>query len=273
MDYSPWVGKGNLAVFESTNISETKTDHAHQNWCACMWHQPLLTWFFWADSNRLNFLMTMDYSPWVDKGNLVVFESTNISETEKRLRPPKLVCMHVTSTPAYMIFLGRFQSIKFFDDHGLYIVHGSERENWPFLKVAISPKPERTTPTKIGVYVCYINSILAWFFWANSNRLNFLMTMDYSPWVEREIWPFLKVPISPKPRRPRPPKLVCMHLTTIPTCMNFLSRFQSIKFFHFYGLQVNFISETEKTTPTKIGVHALDINPYLHEFFEPIPID
>ena len=33
------------------------------------------------------------------------------------------------------------------------------------------------------------------------------------------------------------------------------------------------ISETRVTTPTKIGVHALDINPYLNEFFEPIPID
>ena len=33
------------------------------------------------------------------------------------------------------------------------------------------------------------------------------------------------------------------------------------------------ISETEKVTPTKIGVLALDINPYLHEFFEPILID
>ena len=33
------------------------------------------------------------------------------------------------------------------------------------------------------------------------------------------------------------------------------------------------ISETEKTMPTKIGVHAFDINPYLHKFFEPIPID
>ena len=31
------------------------------------------------------------------------------------------------------------------------------------------------------------------------------------------------------------------------------------------------ISETKKVTPTKIGVHACDINPYLHEFFEPIP--
>ena len=33
------------------------------------------------------------------------------------------------------------------------------------------------------------------------------------------------------------------------------------------------ISKTEETTPTKIGVHAFDINLYLHDFFEPIPID
>ena len=33
------------------------------------------------------------------------------------------------------------------------------------------------------------------------------------------------------------------------------------------------ISETRKGTPTKIGVHACDINPYLHEFFELIPIN
>ena len=33
------------------------------------------------------------------------------------------------------------------------------------------------------------------------------------------------------------------------------------------------ISETEEVTPTKIGVHGCDINPYLHEFFESIPID
>ena len=45
------------------------------------------------------------------------------------------------------------------------------------------------------------------------------MTMDYSPWSEREIWPFLKVAISPKPRKPHPPKLVYMHVTSIPTCM------------------------------------------------------
>ena len=35
----------------------------------------------------------------------------------------------------------------------------------------------------------------------------------------------------------------------------------------------NSISETRKAPPTKIGVHTFDINSYLPEFFEPIPIN
>ena len=45
-----------------------------------------------------------------------------------------------------------------------------------------------------------------------------------------------KLILSLKPERPHPPKLVCMHLTSIPTCINFLSRFRSIKFFDDHGL-------------------------------------
>ena len=33
------------------------------------------------------------------------------------------------------------------------------------------------------------------------------------------------------------------------------------------------ISETGESTLSKIGVHACDISPYLHEFFELIPIN
>ena len=33
------------------------------------------------------------------------------------------------------------------------------------------------------------------------------------------------------------------------------------------------ISESGDVTPAKIGVYTLDINPYLHEFFGPIPIN
>ena len=64
------------------------------------------------------------------------------------------------------------------------------------------------------------------------------MTMDYSPWSEREKWPFLRVAVSPKPERPHPPKLVYMHVTSMSTCMNFLGRFQLIKFFDDHGLYI-----------------------------------
>ena len=33
------------------------------------------------------------------------------------------------------------------------------------------------------------------------------------------------------------------------------------------------ISETEQATPIKFGLHACDVNPYLHKFFKPILID
>ena len=48
--------------------------------------------------------------------------------------------------------------------------------------------------------------------------------------------PFLKVTVSPKPERARPPKSVYLHLTSIPTCINFVSRFRPIKFFDDHGL-------------------------------------
>ena len=38
-------------------------------------------------------------------------------------------------------------------------------------------------------------------------------------------------------------------------------------------LESSNISKTGEAMPIKIGVHALDINPYLHEFFDPIPSD
>ena len=37
-----------------------------------------------------------------------------------------------------------------------------------------------------------------------------------------------------------------------------------------YKFESTNISETKEVTPTKIGVHVCYINPYLHDFFEPI---
>ena len=80
-----------------------------------------------------------------------------------------------------------------------------------------------TMPTKISVHACYINACLHEFFEPIFDQLNFLMTMDYSPWSEREIWPFLRVAVSPKLERAHPPKSVYMHVTSMPACMNFLN--------------------------------------------------
>ena len=93
--------------------------------------------------------------------------------------------------------------------------------------------------------------------------------MDYSPWSEREIWPILKVAISPKPKKLCPPNLVCMHFTFTPIGMNFMSRFISLNFFADHGLfrkgnlaicESSNISETGEALPKKIGVHVFDIN-------------
>ena len=96
--------------------------------------------------------------------------------------------------------------------------------------------------------------------------------MDYSPQSKREIWPFLKVAISLKPETSRQPKLVCMHVTSIPTCIEFLSRFQMIKG-NLAVFESSIIFETGDVMLTKIGVHECDINPYLHKYFKPIPND
>ena len=81
-----------------------------------------------------------------------------------------------------------------------------------------------------------INPYMHEFFELDSDRLNFLMTMDYSPWSEREIWPFLKGSSISETGETTPTKIGVYALDINPTCMNFLSQFRSIKFFDDHGL-------------------------------------
>ena len=108
-----------------------------------------------------------------------------------------------------------------------------KREIWPFLRVTVSPKPKRSRPPKL-VWM-YVTSTPTCMNFLNQFR-SIKIFDDHGPRVEREIWPFLKVAISPKPKRSRPPKLVWMYVTSTPTCMNFLNQFRSIKFFDDHGL-------------------------------------
>ena len=109
----------------------------------------------------------------------------------------------------------------------------SEREIWPFLRVVVSPKPERSrSPKLVYMHVTSIHTCINFF-----SRFRMIKFFDdHGLWSERENWPFLRVVVSPKPERSRPPILVYMHVTSIYICINFLSRFRSIKFFDDHGL-------------------------------------
>ena len=72
------------------------------------------------------------------------------------------------------------------------------------------------------------------------------MTMDYSPWSEREIWLFLKGAKSQKPKRPYPPKIgahayliilkvfVCFSMFTYPSLFTYC--FESLNACHKYSI-------------------------------------
>ena len=113
------------------------------------------------------------------------------------------------------------------------------------------------TPTITNRHAHYNPPVLFYVITSTSTCIKFLSRFYFwSPWTivhgpKGKFGRFLKVAISPKLERPRPPKSVCMYLTSIPTCINFLSRFRSIEFFHFYGL-----SKTKKATPTKLDTQV-----------------
>ena len=109
------------------------------------------------------------------------------------------------------------------------------------------------------------------------------MIMDYySPCPKRKIWPFLKGSHISAAENITPTKN-CVHACDINPYLhkffyqlNFLmtmdySPCPKKKIWPF--LKGSHISATEEATPAKNCVHACDINPYLHKFFEPNPIN
>ena len=93
----------------------------------------------------------------VRKGNLGIFEGSTISETGEAT--PAKIGVHACYINPYMHeFLSRFQSIKFFDDHGLLSM--VRKGNLAIFESSGISKTGEATPTKIGVYACYINAYL-----------------------------------------------------------------------------------------------------------------
>ena len=92
------VKKGNLAIFESSNISETREVTPTKIGLHACYINPYLHEFFepiWP------------------------FLKVLVSPKPEKPHPQKLMYMHVTSILTCMNFWSQFRSIKFFDDHGL----------------------------------------------------------------------------------------------------------------------------------------------------------
>ena len=94
----------------------------------------------------------------------ILFESGHwcISKSLKleKPSPPKLVCIYFTSIPTCMSFLSQI----------------------------LSPKLEKPHPSKL-VCMHFTSTLTCMNF---LSQFYFLTPMDYSPWSERETWPFLK---------------------------------------------------------------------------------
>ena len=195
--------------------------------------------------------------------------------------PPKLVCMHFTSTPTCLNFLSQFYFLTPMD-----YSPWSEGKFWLFWRQMKNEQNLRNwkNHTHQNRFACISHQpLLAWIFWANS--------IFRPPWtiVHGRKGNFgcfegnINVAISPKPERSHPPKSVCMHFTSTSTCMNFLSQFyfstpmdyspwSEGKFWLFWRQHKRSnTSETGEVTPTKIGLHAFHVDLYLSEIFELIP--
>ena len=178
MDYSPWSEREIWPFFESSQYLQNQyRPRPPKLVCMHNWHQLLTSMNFLKPIPiRLNFLMTMDYSPWSEREIWPFLRVVNISETGDIATPTKIGMTCITDINSLLAwhFLSQFWTIKFFDPHGLYIAHGSEREIWPFLEVVISLKPDIATPTKIGMTcITDINVLLAWNFLSQFQSIKF----------------------------------------------------------------------------------------------------
>ena len=118
MDYSPWF-EGKFWLFWRQTKKEqnlrNRRGYAHQNLFACVSHQLLLAWIFWANS--------IFWPPWTivhgSKGSFGCFEGkrkrSKISETGEAT--PTKICLHAFHINFYLHEF--FEPILFFDPHGL----------------------------------------------------------------------------------------------------------------------------------------------------------
>ena len=166
------VQKGNLAIFEGSNISETKWPHPPKLFCMYVisipgginFLSPLWSITFFGDHGLY---------PMVQKGNLAIFEGSNISKT-KEATPTKIV-LHVCDINPYLHII--FEPITI--DYIFWwpwTIHGPKA----IFEGSNISETEEAMPIKIVLHACdtnpYLHEFLSWFqlirFFDNSPKVN-----------------------------------------------------------------------------------------------------
>ena len=174
----------------------------------------------------------MVYSPWSKRE-----VSPNFNSKTGEALPTRIGVMHYT----IHTYLHKFCEPFLFDSivwHPwtiiVYGLKGKFGKIWKKI-IAISPKLERLHPSKL-VHMHCITTPTCTNFLSPFDSIPFLTPMDYknwySPWSKRKVSPNFNT----KTREAIPTKLVHIHYTSAPTCMNFLSQFYLILLFDTHGL-------------------------------------
>ena len=190
--------------------------------------------------------------------------------------PPKMNCMHFTSTSTCIYFLSGFYFLTPMD-----YSPWSEGKFWPFwrqMKKGQNLQNRKDHAHQNWIACISRQPLLAWIFWGDS--------ILWPPWTEGKFWPFWR---QTKKGQNLQNRRCHAHQNWFPCISN-----QPLIAWIFWadsifwppwtiahGPKGNFdrfegkwkrgkISKTEKTMPTKIELPAFHVNLYLHEFFEQI---
>ena len=169
-----------MAKIKSSNISKSGEASPTKIGVHPFLHQPLFAWILWIESIWIYFLTPMDYLLFEREIQPNLMVASNISETE-RLYPPKLVFMHLTSTPTYI-------SIILFNQFFTTMDYSPWSE-WKFSqiwKLILSPKLKKATPMEIAVHVFDIHPYLYL-----HEFLYFIQFFSYHGPCRSQSWPLL----------------------------------------------------------------------------------
>ena len=207
MDYSPWssknlIDRNRLKKFMQIGIDVTCM-HTNFGWCGLSGFGVMASFCLPSKTAKIS-LQTMDYSPWSSK-NLI---------DQNRLKKfmqigIDVTCMHINFGWCGLSSFGVIASFCLPSKMAKISLWTMDYSPWSFKNLIDRNRLKKYMPIGIDVTCICTN------------------------FGGRGLFGFENGETTPT-------KLVCMHVTSIPICINFLSRFLLIKFFDDLGPKGNF---------------------------------